>query len=422
MSKVRPEIQTFLETVDEIYNQGDYARGIELISKQLEDPEKNQYEVVSLYAKLGFGHFRLSEDDKALDTFNMCLILSRAIHDRSIEASALHYLGTIYTGIDTQKSTEYLEKALEIRRELQDKMGESSTLNNLGNVYLNVGMYSEALRNYQESIMLKAEIGAHYPGLASSTINLGEIYARQGFIDRSIRLNKRALRYAELNKSLYPLVGAKLNLVLQYIMNGDFTLAFTTLGEVRLKVEELGWQNEQAWLTYYYYSLLYAETNQPLRAREWFEKVKTMTETKDPSRKKRLAVLDATLCSRASQWKQAEKAWEHVKQTADEDNDFLTQIDARLELAAVKLNQENQSETAIQLTCDALNLAERYEILPRAANTLIQLLHKDRERLRLQYEFLERSLNLVQSPLEGKVDVNEVRAYLEELSVLLPST
>ena len=97
-----------------------------------------------------------------------------------MEGIILNNIGTVYSEIGLYpEALEQFQKALVIRREIEDRAGEDVTLNNIGSIYWNQGRYSEALEQYQDALIIQQEIGDRLLE-GTTSHNIGSIYHKQG--------------------------------------------------------------------------------------------------------------------------------------------------------------------------------------------------------------------------------------------------
>jgi non-specific serine/threonine protein kinase len=122
-----------------------------------------------------------------------CLVLRRALGDRSGIAHALGTLGNVaHSQGDYGRATTIYEECLAIRRALGDRQGIASALGNLGAVAYQQGESRRAVALQEESLALKRALGDTW-GIAGSLVNLGNVAYSQGEYGRAEVLYEESL-------------------------------------------------------------------------------------------------------------------------------------------------------------------------------------------------------------------------------------
>ncbi|MEO0966757.1 MAG: tetratricopeptide repeat protein, partial [Cyanobacteria bacterium J06639_18] len=135
----------------------------------------------------------LGEKQKALSFYNQALPLRRAVGDRSGEATILNNIGAVYSDLgEQQKALSYYNQALPLRRAVGDRGGEATTLNNLGRVYSALGEKQKALSFYNQALDLHRAVGDR-GGEATTLNNLGRVYFALGEPQKALSLFNQAL-------------------------------------------------------------------------------------------------------------------------------------------------------------------------------------------------------------------------------------
>jgi len=129
----------------------------------------------------------------ALQCWQQCLIIYRAIHNRQSEAKSLDNLGIAYYSLgEYEKAITYHKKSLAIDRKIKNRQGEAASLGNLGNAYEALGKYELAIAKYKESLAIQVEIEDR-PGEAKSLGNLGLPYYSLGEYEQAITYHEKSL-------------------------------------------------------------------------------------------------------------------------------------------------------------------------------------------------------------------------------------
>ena len=135
----------------------------------------------------------MGEKQKALDYYNQSLPLSRVLGDRTLEASTLNNIGSVYDDLgEKQKALEYYSQSLPLSRALGDRGGEARTLNNIGGAYSELGEKQKALEYYSQSLPLKRAVGDR-GGEATTLNNIGNVYSDLGEKQKALEYYSQSL-------------------------------------------------------------------------------------------------------------------------------------------------------------------------------------------------------------------------------------
>jgi CHAT domain-containing protein/Tfp pilus assembly protein PilF len=161
-----------------------YSAALDLWRSTRDVPE--QAEVLHY---IGWSHYLLAENQKALEDSLEALRLRRALGDARGQAATLHNLGLIYWSLnDYTRAEDHFSEALALRRGMSDDRGTSQTLIGLG-MAMTVDHPERALLCYSEALRLARMEGARWIEVGALH-NIGVVY---------LKLDKpaEALRYLE---------------------------------------------------------------------------------------------------------------------------------------------------------------------------------------------------------------------------------
>ncbi|NEQ52072.1 MAG: CHAT domain-containing protein, partial [Leptolyngbya sp. SIO3F4] len=126
------------------------------------------------------------------------LAITQEIGDRATEASTLNNIGIVHRLLgEYSEALENYEQSLVITQEIGGRATEASTLNNIGIVHRLLGEYSEALENYEQSLVIKREIGDRATE-ASTLVNIGLLLQAQNKPVLAIIFFKQSINTYEL--------------------------------------------------------------------------------------------------------------------------------------------------------------------------------------------------------------------------------
>jgi CHAT domain-containing protein/Tfp pilus assembly protein PilF len=142
---------------------------------------------------IGSVYSELGEKQKALEYYSQSLPLSRAVGDRGGEALTLNNIGAVYSELgEKQKALEYYSQSLPLRRATGDRGGEAATLNNIGAVYSELGEKQKALEYYSQSLPLRRATGDR-GGEALTLNNIGAVYSELGEKQKALEYYSQSL-------------------------------------------------------------------------------------------------------------------------------------------------------------------------------------------------------------------------------------
>jgi len=112
------------------------------------------------------------------------------------EINILNQLAGEYFNQSATTALEYSGKALTLAREICYRQGEAVALRGIGNICYRHGDYAEALRNYQESLVIEKELN-NVSSVAGVLSNIGMIHALTGAFEKAIEVNIEAMKLLE---------------------------------------------------------------------------------------------------------------------------------------------------------------------------------------------------------------------------------
>ncbi|RAM48187.1 MAG: hypothetical protein C6Y22_28990, partial [Hapalosiphonaceae cyanobacterium JJU2] len=149
---------------------------------------------------IGLVYSDLGQKQEALKYYNQSLPLTRAVGDRSGEATTLNNIGGVYSDLgQKQEALKYFNQSLPLTRAVGDRSGEAATLNNIGGVYYDLGQKQEALKYFNQSLPLRRAVGDR-SGEAATLNNIGRVYSNLG-------QKQEALKYYNQSLLLFRAVG-----------------------------------------------------------------------------------------------------------------------------------------------------------------------------------------------------------------------
>ncbi|MDR2092150.1 MAG: tetratricopeptide repeat protein [Azoarcus sp.] len=236
-NEISKEAQTFSETAEKYYRQGDCANALALHRKALANFElalghltkqlplfveklgpdhdttaktrnnitQMQSIIASTNSNIGEAHRCQKQYAQALKWFQQALAVQENIKDANT-ATTYNNIALVYD--DQQNYTralEWLHKDLAISETAQN-IGTATTYNNIGMVRFHQGNIADALEWYRKSLAIQEKLlGADSPDAAIIRGNIGEAYRTQGDYENALTellsaYRTLATRYGENNR------------------------------------------------------------------------------------------------------------------------------------------------------------------------------------------------------------------------------
>ena len=112
---------------------------------------------------MGEAYFNQGQYNKAVESYNQALNISKEMRDRVGEARCLFELGMmIYHDKFNNNYNDAIEKlndALIISQEIGDKGIEGMCIDNLGQICHDLGHFEKALKYYNDALIISQQIG-----------------------------------------------------------------------------------------------------------------------------------------------------------------------------------------------------------------------------------------------------------------------
>jgi len=156
---------------------------------------------------------RVDYPEKCLDLADEIISRSHAISYKKGLGNGYNHKGACFWLLgDYEEGLEVLETAKDIALEINDKDLEAKTLNNFGRILRELGDVANALRHFEQSMVLNEAL-QHHVNLSINLINISALYYDLGDYDTALEYALKTLPIFEENKdinkqvSLYHLLG-----------------------------------------------------------------------------------------------------------------------------------------------------------------------------------------------------------------------
>jgi serine/threonine protein kinase/tetratricopeptide (TPR) repeat protein len=222
--KVSPEDPDIQFTLASIYESADdYEQAMKHYSKVLEQDPKY------VDALLACGRVRIKSGDpeSGLDFLNRALTLAIQLDNQEEKAAILQAIGVAYRLTDKpQEALKNYQESMAIKRQIGDKRGIAVSLNESAQAQVMLGRNAEALASYKEALQIRREIGDKR-GIGDTLNDLANFYQERAQVDDALKLYKEAL---QINRDLGDDSGQALilnNIGTAYLSRGQYDDALT---------------------------------------------------------------------------------------------------------------------------------------------------------------------------------------------------
>lgn len=138
-----------------------------------------------LLSGMARGYLDLGEQRKAEELAKESLALGQRLHNRRLQAQALHRLGEVFTETGQQLAAKAVfQEALELTRLLGDRVGQAYALNGLGAVLVQLAQFDAAEIYFTEAVEL-CGTSLDENSRARAMFGLGEVYAKRAEHERA---------------------------------------------------------------------------------------------------------------------------------------------------------------------------------------------------------------------------------------------
>ncbi|MEL7339971.1 MAG: tetratricopeptide repeat protein, partial [Bacteroidota bacterium] len=219
-----------LDVLGQTYRyQSNYTQALHLHHWSANYVADTLHEAASAYTQLNtaLAYKGLGQYSLALSHMQQALSLYQLAEQPNMVANCYNNLGNIYRILgDYSRAIHAQETALKIRREVDDWHGLAFSYHNLAYVYQSAGMLGFAERFYDQAICLKDSLGGEVKlQIASSYLNLGEVFQLRGDHETARKYYEKSLRRALLTDDIPTIAEAYSNIGMSYLESDQSTFA-----------------------------------------------------------------------------------------------------------------------------------------------------------------------------------------------------
>jgi eukaryotic-like serine/threonine-protein kinase len=191
LAKVSPDDPDIQFTLAGLYeSDNDFDKAKAHYAKALEQDPK----YVDALLASGRVEIKSGDPQSGLDYLNRALSLAVQLDNQEEKAAILHAIGVAYKLLDRpQEALKNYQDSLVIKRKIGDKRGIAVSLNESAQVETDLGKFDAAFADYQEALRIRREIGDRR-GESDTLMDLGTLYDDRGQTDKALDLYKQALQ------------------------------------------------------------------------------------------------------------------------------------------------------------------------------------------------------------------------------------
>ncbi len=205
-------------------------------AKVLAEKTNFQKGLADAYKYIGLGNYMQANYAEAFKNWEFSLQIYEILGDDGNIARILGNQGSIYYSYgENVQATEYFLRALKIAEKLNDSIRISTLLLNIGNVYSDQpSMYDTALSYYSRALAMGEAI-EYLDLLGVGSINVGEVYFKQGAYDSALFYIEKSLAMVTSNID----IAASLNFLGKiYAQKGEYETAINYQQDALKMAEE----------------------------------------------------------------------------------------------------------------------------------------------------------------------------------------
>ena len=193
--------------------------------------------IANILSLLGSTYFNMGKDSEAIDFYLRSLQISEEVKDSIRIGTALNGIGGVYNNnpATVDKALEYFLRALPIFKGVDYEDGVATVSMNVGEIYKKRKLYDSAIVYFDKSLeVYSGTIDATFP------LNLlGEIFADKGEFDEALLYQKRALEIAKNLDAKLEITQSLLGLAATYRKMGNHKLSISFYREAEAIAKEI---------------------------------------------------------------------------------------------------------------------------------------------------------------------------------------
>ena len=191
LAQASPSNSDVQAALADLYEQtGDLAKATEYNQKIL---AANPNDITASLA-LGRLAIHSGKVQASLDPLNRALSLSIQRDNPEQKAATLQHLGIAYRMLNKpDEALRNYQEALAIRRQLGQKAGIASSLNGIARVQAGLGQNKDALANFEEALQIRRDIDDKR-GLGDTLVDMGNLLDDLGDHDQALKMYKESLQ------------------------------------------------------------------------------------------------------------------------------------------------------------------------------------------------------------------------------------
>ena len=133
-----------------------------------------------MYNKLGRKYFDVSDFQKALEYWELCLSNAKDDGDKEVQCTTYVNVGTVYYYLsDLKTAIEHYQQSLSIAKDVGNKAVQGTAYCCIADIYCHVGDLKTAMEHYQQSLSIAKDVG-NKAGQGCAYKKLGMVYCSLG--------------------------------------------------------------------------------------------------------------------------------------------------------------------------------------------------------------------------------------------------
>jgi len=192
--------------------------------------ENEPLKVANLYNNIGLVHANIGELELAMDNYSKAYTLYQVHGSDQDRTDSYFNMAGLHIHLEHfDMAIKMIPTVINARKLYQDHSGVANAYGDLGTAYLKAGNYVQARLFYDKSLQSYSKLKENY-FIASQHHNLAEVDNLLGNTESAIEHATLAIRLSEMTGNSYSLIGGYHALALAQYLEGDFDVAYNSIG------------------------------------------------------------------------------------------------------------------------------------------------------------------------------------------------
>ena len=291
--------------------------------------------------------------------FRSALECAQEISDLFLMGKIYNNLGVLFTPDDIERAKENFMNSLNIKRQIGDDDGVAVILNNMGNLYVRDGELDKALSMFNEALRIWVQMEAP-TALVITYLNIGGIYYLKKNFERSFYNTFKAKEIAKEIQYVNGEISAIIHLAQLLIEEGKPQAVHELIEEVEKLNQIYQSEDYRINIALLRSHIAYEEEDLEESAR-YFEKIiESVSKITDRNLEKRVEIFGGRLLTKQGNFSEAQRYFERARLICEEMDDFVGVVSV-LYFKAVLFTSRGDADQAHQLLLQAKDILRKHD-------------------------------------------------------------